>query len=677
MRIANLNDDVFVIREFEKDGIGSVPLGSDVFATFDIETSIMEIDEEPHGIMYHWQFAIGRAGRRPVVIVGRTWRDFKAIMENLKALLALTAKKRLVIYVHNLAYEFQWLRSVLNIDKVFAVKKRVPVYVEADDAFQFRCSYKLSNMSLEKFAQSENARHLKYSKYDYNKMRYPDTQLDLYELQYCVADVIALHEAVSGIMAMQADRLDTIPYTSTGYVRREARERVQANYANKRKFLQTRLTAEQYGLLQTVKRGGNTHANYMYVNQILSGVKGIDKSSSYPHQMMVKRFPVGKLIEDKCRHVINDACNIMLIRLDDVRLKKGVYIPYMSVSKAVRTPDTPFKQIRQDNGRVISAPRLYVGVTEIDYDIIMRQYDCDCQILRQYVADCDYLNKEYREYVFEMYRLKCELKNDDPYLYAKFKNKINSLFGMMMTDVCRPEIVYENNEWLQQAVDAMEALNAYYHNIKSFLSYQHSVYVTAHARDDLQTAIDLTGSDIVYVDTDSDKYIGQHEDIVDLLNAEVDKINEQAGVKPVVVCNESYVLGAWERDCVYDRFVTQGAKKYAYVYAKDPINGSHAGELGVTVAGLNKKAGAQYLIDHGGLEAFLIDVDGGEIEGAIFDEQHSGRLTPHYNDTVQYKPMTINGHDIELTSNVALLPTTYTLSISGEYADIIRMRTLV
>ena len=53
------------------------------------------------------------------------------------------------------------------------------------------------------------------------------------------------------------------------------------------------------------------------------------------------------------------------------------------------------------------------------------------------------------------------------------------------------------------------------------------------------------------------------------------------------------------------------------------------------------------------------------------------RLKAIYNDTVQHKIINVDGHRCELTSNVALLPTTYELGITREYADILEMRDLI
>lgn len=100
--------------------------------SFDIETSSFTTYEEEHGqevkcaCMYIWQFGLNGS-----VIYGRTWDDFFEMLGLLQESLDISNKKHLVIYVHNLAYEFQFINKWIEWDKVFAVKQRRPVYAIA------------------------------------------------------------------------------------------------------------------------------------------------------------------------------------------------------------------------------------------------------------------------------------------------------------------------------------------------------------------------------------------------------------------------------------------------------------------------------------------------------------------------------------------------------------------
>lgn len=642
------------IKEYPQDQFSKCGKFADVFATFDIETSLLEFPgmEYPQACLYIWQFCIGTREKRQVY-VGRTWADFRDFMNDIADAYNLGGRwKQLPVYVHNLAYEFQWLRSIGIITDMFALKKRVPVRFTFNDCFNFRCSYKLSNMSLAKFCKQEQAAHGKQSGFDYSVTRYSDTVLTDAEMLYCVDDVIGLHESISNLMEHDGDTMRTIPYTSTGYVRREAREEVQKNPDNKKQFKHMALTADDYFLCKAAARGGNTHACYNYAGRILDDIYSDDKASSYPHQMVTALFPVSGWMDDRAQRVIDGAANLMHIAFYDVSLKPDVTIPYLPHGKCQHV-----QGLVDDNGRILECAFCDIAITDIDYNIIMDQYNIGrVEWISHKVADYGYLSDEFRNLIKYMFKAKCELKGKDPYFYAKYKNKINAMFGMMLTDITRPEILYFDDEWRESFKDCADALTEYYSNKKSFLNYQQGLFVTANARKALQDGIDAVGLDAIYVDTDSVKHFEDHRETFDRLNAEILRENEKCGWPPVVVNGVSYSCGVWERDEEYKRFITYGAKKYAYEYREPADHGGH--KYGITVAGLNKEKGAAVL-ERDGLEAFHPD--------KVFNEEEAGRLTAHYNDEIRLEIMEHNGHKVELTSNVALIPTTYTLDITAAY----------
>ena len=123
-------------------------------ATFDIETTTIK-DPDPVGFMYHWQMCI-----MGVVVYGRTWQEWLDLIEKIVKWQNLSYDgKRLVVYVHNLEYEFQFMRLFLQEYfggfQVFASEARKPIYVACYNGIEFRCSYKLSNMTLEKAVSNE------------------------------------------------------------------------------------------------------------------------------------------------------------------------------------------------------------------------------------------------------------------------------------------------------------------------------------------------------------------------------------------------------------------------------------------------------------------------------------------------------------------------------------------
>ena len=116
-------------------------------AAFDIEVSSFYQNGNKMACMYVWQFGIYN-----LVTCGRTWNEFLVLLKAVRAILGLNEKLRLIVYVHNLAYEFQFMRKLIDWDKVFFLDERKPVYAIAQ-GIEFRCSLKLSSKSLAKVAE--------------------------------------------------------------------------------------------------------------------------------------------------------------------------------------------------------------------------------------------------------------------------------------------------------------------------------------------------------------------------------------------------------------------------------------------------------------------------------------------------------------------------------------------
>ena len=74
--------------------------------------------------------------------------SFIELTEKLQDTLLLKNNRRLVVYVHNLSYEFQFMRKHFTWKSVFSIDSRKPIYAVTDFGIEFRCSYILSGYSL-------------------------------------------------------------------------------------------------------------------------------------------------------------------------------------------------------------------------------------------------------------------------------------------------------------------------------------------------------------------------------------------------------------------------------------------------------------------------------------------------------------------------------------------------
>ena len=419
-----------------------------LICAFDIETTTLWMNPDKtlydvHSFMYKWQMQI-----EEYTISGRTWEEFfdflkvlEIAIERIKSEKKLEKNPYLVLFVHNLAFEWAFLSGVYNFrnDECFFRDKRKPLYCQMFDTFEFRCSYLQTNLSLSALCKQTGVEEkLSGQKYDYDKIRFPWTKLNAYEEEYCNRDVSSLVEAMRYRITKGGDTLITMPLTSTGYVRRECKEALKSKYLTIRSL---KPEVEEYRLLRECFRGGNTHANRYYVGQILKDVYSYDIASSYPTQQLTHKFPMkpfrwleleGFKQKDRIALVLSyiglgyAVCGTYYF--EGIHLKnQREPIPYISLSKCDAIG------FRLDNGRILYADTLCISCTEIDLDIIIKQYDFkSIGVSRCMIAKKDYLPEEYRKVILDYYTNKTALKGDDTedgiYMYTKSKNMLNSIY---------------------------------------------------------------------------------------------------------------------------------------------------------------------------------------------------------------------------------------------------------
>jgi len=665
-----LNADLLANRP-GNPGMRNRPRYINLVTAFDIESTRLSDIEQ--AFMYVWQWQIGP----DCLLMGRTWDDFLQACDQLQQFIrvAFGDRARLVVWVHNLSYEFSFLKGIYKFQpaEVFAMERRKIAKCTMYNTFEFRCSYIHSNMSLDQFAKKMGCQIRKLTgTFDYDVIRYPWTKLSPDELAYCVHDVQCLVEAITREMAADGDDLTNIPMTSTGYVRRDAKAAMRSKPAF-RSWLQPQLPNwDLYLALREAFRGGNTHANRFYARKILQHVHSVDRSSSYPDVLVNCEYPVtefqhwGWCSLDRWEININVHHRAGLLRMSARMVQlhdPWTGCPYLSKDKCRHIINGVY-----DNGRILSADYLETTITDIDYRIIKAQYAWeDAQVIDTWFARYGYLPDEFRQLICEYYKKKTAMKGDEAQkiYYDKIKNKINALYGMTAQNPVKEDIIYAQWDRVSAYFDRHpelikppagsadfvpddskspeEQLAKY--NRRSFLVYQWGVWVTAHARRELQEMIDLAGDNFVYTDTDSVKYLG------DLDMTEYNTRIRARSVSNGAFADDSkgcrHYMGVYEQEQDYDRFVTLGAKKYAY---------DQDGCCHVTCAGVNKTKGGPELAAAGGLEAFK--------PGMVFRD--AGGTESIYNDNV-HRVIHIDGHDLLITDNVVIRPSEYTLGLTDEY----------
>lgn len=607
--------------------------------TFDIETS--NIDDLQQAVMYIWQFQL----TAEITVIGRTWEEFRTFVRLINGTLPDDVK--MVVYVHNLSFEFQYLKSVIPVDSVFAMDSRKVLKFDSGK-LEFRCSYIHSNMSLRRFLQNMHVADQK-TELDYSVVRYPWTALNDEELRYCINDVKGLREALIYEMEKDGDDLYTIPLTSTGYIRREAKDALKGYGGYIRKMLPD---LDVFLMLRQAFRGGNTHANRWNAGRIIYSCPGYeinsyDISSSYPSVLLSELYPTAFHAADPeylAMYLRHGCACLMEISLYDLKLKDDRWpVPYIAEAKCLQVDD-PIR----DNGRILQASAAKMVITEVDLDIIQEEYQFSgLYVSKLYVANKRRLPIRFRSLLIEMYRQKTELKGTDEYLYGKVKNKFNSFYGMTVQNPIRPELIFQDGLLVEDTSKTAADLVEEYQRT-GWLPYQWGVWCTAYARRKLEDGMRIVHPDaFLYTDTDSIKYVGNYDQEFKQLNQRY--ITYDASATDMV--GKTHYIGIFEKDNEkpIDAFITLGAKKYAYQDA----DGIH-----LTVSGVAKKAGAAEL---GTLDNFR--------EGFVF--RKAGGQEAIYNDAPDVSSVTIDGHHLDITSNIYLRDSTYTLSTTGEYRRLI------
>ena len=642
-------------------------------AAFDIETSRLPDIEQ--SFMYVWQMAIDLN----LVIMGRTWEEFKHMLHELQRRLN---GLRLLIYVHNLSFEGTFISSpqIYRFDnsEVFSTDShkilRMMMY---GNTFELRCSYRLANLSLDAFTKRYNCMYSKRSgeQFDYSEIRTPSTPLTRKQLLYCAYDVLGLVEAVKAQMEFYGDNQYTIPFTQTGYCRREAKKlmrpykwRIQDCFPNK----------ELYHVLRSAFRGGNTHSNRFFTNEIIENVHGIDISSSYPAQQVLEYYPVHPFqrvgsLDCNPRHLERlidmEYCVVFQAKFWNIRLRYQYEpIPYIPRAKCISNFDK--SKLMVDNGRVLRGEGLVLelALTEIDFRIISEQYQWDrMEIVSMWRARRGSMFEGIRELNIKLFREKTELKGipEKKVYYDNSKSLLNAIYGMTCQSPLQPEILFTDPDYPDEmgfklSKDKSEDELLLMAKQKAFICYQLAPYTTSHARAELQRVINLHKDYVVYCDTDSVMYINEMKGLDDINEEYKERCLSCGGFAQDKYGNNHY-MGVFEREddprhgYKYARFITQGAKRYAY----EKWDKDNKIEVGLTVAGVPKKDGAKELARHGGLEAFR--------DGFIFSE--CGKLGVIYNE--DYRKVMVNGEEINITRNATLTPTTYTLGWSKDYANLL------
>ena len=652
----------------------------DIFC-FDIETSSFWLDKEgnivtyekgqpseywnsltPMSIPYIWQFSMN-----DTVYYGREFWDFYALLDD------LPKHCEIKIFVHNLSWEMHFLDNLAAWDKVFCRVPHKPMTAvfKQFKNIEFRCTYMLTRLSLDSWGKSLGV-HKKTGDLDYLKLRTPLTKMTKKELSYCEYDLRVMTAGIRQYLKTY-EYINQIPLTQTGTVRREVRKRVQADkeYMRLMHKLVPRNVAE-YDRYMNIFSGGYTHANYHYAGDridadIYGPIKHLDFASSYPTVMIAEKYPCSQFFyygnKLPPEETFDYKAYIMLVQLDDIECT--TFNTYIQASKCYGS------HFQYDNGRVRSASFIQIWITEMDWLIIKNTYKWEkMTVLETWAAHKDYLPKVFTEYILELYHDKTALKGikGQEEFYMKQKERLNALYGMCATQVLQADVTYDQIEQTwgfkmlthDQIQERFDDLRRWYDK-RYFVHYAWGCWVTMAARFNLWQLIQYCDQDLLYCDTDSIFYIGDHNftwynnQVTEKLKRacsetgldfEKTQPKDKNGiVRPMGVLTE-------EEECI--QFKTLGAKKYVERWKED-------NKLHLTISGINKEA----------VEVLEDDIDN-FADGLNFDKDHPAVHKQILTYITDQPLITMpDGYKITTMRGINLRANGYKIHLTDAYKDLI------
>ena len=669
IKVNELLSSDWLVRDNKRIEYYNVPAG------FDIEVSSFyqgeKKPENKRGIMYIWQFGIFN-----LVTTGRTWKEFEVLISMVEKILSLNENRRLVVYVDNLPYEFQFIRKHFDWDEVFILTERKPVYATTG-GIEFRCSLKLAGgkalanvaKDLQKYKVEKAVGNL-----DYEQIRTPLTPLTEKELLYCENDIRVILCYIQEKIEQDGD-ITKIPLTNTGYVRNYCRKECYSRWKPYRKVMESlTLEADEYSQLKRAFQGGFTHANAHYVGKVLDKVGSHDFTSSYPAVMVLEKFPMAKA--EYISNGINESelMELLITRCCLFDIEIWGLMPKLFQEHPISRYKCPVcENAIVDNGRIVMAEHIITTITEQDFFVYTEFYTWDrieIKNLRTYQKN--YLPKNFVQSVLNLYEKKTVLKDveGEEVNYMISKNMINAAYGMMVTDPIRDELTYSDNTFYTIPKNIAEGIDKYNTNIRRFLFYPWGVWVTAYARANLFSGIVEMGDDYVYSDTDSIKSINteRHEDYFNSYNAQIlDKIElasqyhniNKSLFAPYTKKGKQKIIGVWDDEGVYDKFKTLGAKRYLTMKGVQSTEPKYM----ITLAGSNKKKTMEYLVGTG-------DPFGNFTDGLSIPPENSGRLILSYIDnetTGTVVDMFGVPYEYHELSSIHMEKSEYNLSMSEEF----------
>ena len=545
----------------------------------------------------------------------RKWEEVRNFLDELSS--TCSKNEYYVIYVHNLSFEFQFMKDWLELTQVFA-RKSHNVLRCVYKHIEFRDSLALANLKLASLAHDEKLPVQKAEgDLKYEVVRHWSTPLDEKEMGYIYKDTEVVCEYIAKKL-QEYGNYSEIPMTSTGEVRalfrRELGPKLEKVHQLAVKY--SAHTPELQNLFLKIYAGAYTHANYQIIEQVVDNLECWDIASSYPYQMVARKYPTVWFKFNQ--ETVDSTDNISILQHLLKNYPPEEYAWAMDVeftnltAKHCHNTLSHHKAFRIssdcvcDNGRVFYARFARYCLNEVDMDIVREFYNwSDINFKSIWISRKSYLPKELVSVILKLFEQKTSLKGqEDEYTnYMRSKNRINGVYGMTVFDILNTGFYFDeesNARFLREEKD-FEDFQNYVKNPKNYLWYSIGVWVTSYARRQILSPIAKMGENACYCDTDSVKFKNGHRyrKLLSTLNAQINReFNDAMKYHKFAECEyrfftteytddkgkfhprEEKFMGIFEVEKPYKRFKTLGSKRYLVEY--------YDGKMEATVAGAPK-----------------------------------------------------------------------------------------
>lgn len=593
-------------------------------ATLDIETTNTEED----GFAYSFAMNIGG-----VNMVVRYIEELEEVIDGLIDSWSLGGSDYLSIYIHNLGYEYQYMAQILHEDwtikNALYTKARQALYLRFGNGIEFRDSLKLFQKSLA--GATKGCKHPKLKgDLDYSVYRTSDTPLTQQEFDYIVNDVQGLYEAIERLKAEHDYNAATIPLTNTSMVIEEVNRHLHTGEVQ-RAMRALSLGKHELELAYHCMAGGDTHGTRWRASRTYENCNSYDLKSAHPSEQALWKFPAGEpfllpedVEEDELSTLIDEGYGWLgKVYLEDIQVRPECPNPTLSLSKT-----EAIEGLRGlDNGRVLGADAAFAYLDSNDYQRFREAYTytdfCGVDIL---AFKLEYLPDEFREAVFDKFRVKESAEDGPERVFAKVC--VNTIFGACAQktvrdeyDILFEEVMERNKIKWEDKLAAMEDEAVIKTQQKKF-PFLWGLWTSSLSRLRLWELQKAVGWErLIYWDTDSVKYEGPKLPAVDHYNQ---RIIDQCIARDAVVVNrkgKTVYIGVAEDE---HPTVDYGYRRFRFLHAKCYAAEAWDGErytIETTIAGVGKEQGKKaldgnidtladglYIADAGGQALTYVDV---------------------------------------------------------------------